>query len=547
MARHQLLGITDVVKTNLVPTSEPRVSPAFSTKYQPLIQGTLQGFDRLRLRGTLRHLFCPRVMEAYLSVCRVLIKDFGDFAAGLTQKIKQAALAAAAQAGRPYQYLNSSQVDKGELADRVARRDGIKEGLVMVIGCVEPCRSYDVEGDRQTKEIHLVLRPRKCTHFYHYYQHPTWGMMHVRVQSWVPWTVDICLNGRMWLARQMDAAGLAYRQQDNCFVWVEDWAKGQALMDQQPRIQWAKLLDRLLAQCHPCYRELCQPLAQQYYWSASSTEYATDIVFKRARDLAQLYPRLIHHGISTFGSTDVMRFLGRAVPLTVGRVRGNFKGEIISDIKARPEGVRIKHSLNGNNLKMYDKQSLALRVETTIDHPGEFRIWRTSEKDPQGKLSWRELRRGLADLPRRCEVSAAANNRYLTALASVTGKTPLSEFVQDITRPLTQEGRRYRGLRPWSSEDGRWLEMLSRGEAMINGLRNRDLRRLLYAREGSPEQERRRAVQVTRRIRLFRAHGLLRKVSGTHRYLVTEKGRQTITALLAARQADVDQLTQLAA
>lgn len=486
-------------------------------------------------------------MEAYLSACHVLIKDFGDFAAGLTQKIKQAALAAAAAAGRPYQYLHSSLVDKGELAEKVARRDGIQEGLVMVIGCVEPCRTYDVEGDRQTKEIHLVLRQRKCSHFYHYYQHPTFGLMHVRVQSWVPWTVDICLNGRMWLARQMDQAGVAYRQQDNCFVWVEDWAKAQKLMDQQPHLRWGQALEGLLDQCHPCHREVCRPLAQHYYWSASSTEYATDVVFKHAKDLAGLYRRLIHHGISTFGSTDVMRFLGRAVPLTSGRVRGNFKGEIISDIKARPEGVRIKHSLNGNNLKMYDKQSLALRVETTIDRPGEFRIRRTSETDPHGKLSWRQLRRAVADLPRRCEVSAAANNRYLTALASVSGKIPVSDLIQDITCPLTQDGQRYRGLRPWSVEDGRWLEMLSRGEAMLNGFRNRDLRRLLHPREGSAEQERRRAAQVTRRLRLFRAHGLLRKISGTHRYVVTPKGRQIITALLAARKADVDQLTQFAA
>ena len=94
VARHGLLGIKDGMNTSLVPTAEPRVSPAFLSKYQPLLQGTLQGFDRLRLRGTLRHLFCPQVMEAYLSACRVLIKDFGRFATGLTQKIKQAGIIA---------------------------------------------------------------------------------------------------------------------------------------------------------------------------------------------------------------------------------------------------------------------------------------------------------------------------------------------------------------------------------------------------------------------------------------------------------------------
>ena len=45
----------------------------------------------------------------------------------------------------------------------------------------------------------------------------------------------------------------------------------------------------------------------------------------------------------------------------------------------------------------------------------------------------------------------------------------------------------------------------------------------------------------------MRAHGLIRKVSGTHRYQVSPAGRQIITALLAARQANVEKLMALAA
>src|SRR3546814_2379415 len=75
-----------------------------------------------------------------------------------------------------------------------------------------------------------------------------------------------------------------------------------------------------------------------------------------------------------------------------------------------------------------------------------------------------------------------------------------------------------------------------RGEFILSGLRNRDLRDLLFPKRASDEQERRRASQVTRKLALLRAHGLLRKISGTHRYMLTEKGRRLITALLAARQ-----------
>jgi len=81
-----------------------RVPPAFFTRFGDSITGVLSGFDRLRLRGTLRHLFRPSVMEAYLNACRILIKDFGSFAQGLTARIKAAAYASAEQAGRPFRF-----------------------------------------------------------------------------------------------------------------------------------------------------------------------------------------------------------------------------------------------------------------------------------------------------------------------------------------------------------------------------------------------------------------------------------------------------------
>jgi hypothetical protein len=186
-------------------------------------------------------------------------------------------------------------------------------------------------------------------------------------------------------------------------------------------------------------------------------------------------------------------------------------------------------------------------VETTINHPEEFKVWRAKENDPAGKNDWRELRRAVADLPRRAQVSHAANERYLSALAVVDDKTPLSQEAQSICQPLRKDGERYRGINPWSEQDARILEAVNRGEFAINGFRNRDLRALLYSARASEQEQKRRAGAITRKLRLLRAHGLIRKVSGTHRYVVTEKGRRIITALMSARQADVEQLSALAA
>jgi hypothetical protein len=527
------------MKTN--PSSVPaHVPPAFWTKFGHHVSHVLAGFDRLRFRGTLRLLFDPKAMKVYLQVCHVLIKDFARFAESLTQRVKAAAYAAAEAARRPAQYLPSADLSKEDLAREIARRDRIQSGLVALFTAVEPCYSYSVRGDRQRKEIHLALELRKCTHLYHYYLHPDFGLCHVRVQTWFPFTVEVCLNGREWLARQMDRAGLRYTQRDNCFLRVSDPQQAQQLLESQLATDWCDVLNDLLNQAHPLHEEIGRPLSQRYYWTATQTEYATDLVFASPDALTPLYRPFVHHGIHSFGCKDLLRFLGYRKP-------GRFSGQVTSTLKHRVEGLRLRHGINGNSIKVYDKQGQILRVETTINHPEHFKVYRQPENQPEASLSWRKLRRGVADLRRRAQISDAANTRYLEALASVTGQTPLHQACARACRSITHDGRRYRPLNPLGPEDGQLLEILSLGELTLHGFRNRDLRQRLYPGRPTPQEDRRHAARLTRLLALLRAHGLVKKVPHTHRYHLTAQGRLIVTALLAARQASVDQLTQLAA
>jgi hypothetical protein len=518
----------------------PGVPDAFVARFGHDVTGFLCGFDRLRFRATLGMLFQPAIMAQYLSRQNVLLKNFKDYALGLTERIKGVARRAAAGAHRPEQYLPNARASKEDLARAIAQRDHIRRGLIVLFSTVEPCLSYTVRGNRAAGKLELVLETRKCTHLYHYYLHPDFGLMHVRVQTWFPFTVDVCVNGREWLARQMNRAGLRYEQRDNCFVRVSDPVRAQALLEEQLRTDWPKVLGELLDQAHPLHRELSAPLGCDYYWSASQTEFATDIMFRTAPALAALYPQFLHHGIRTFASADVLRFLGRVCP-------NKFRGEVTSTLKRRPEGVRLKHMVNGNSLKVYDKQGSVLRVETTIVNPRDFRVYRPGATDPEHRNKWQIMRRGVADLWRRAEVSRAANARYLSALASVTNATPLAEEARPLCRPCTVDGRRHRALNPWSADDAALLMAVSRGEFALNGLRNRDLRAQLLAPAADAAERRRQSAKITRRLALLRAHGLIKKVTGTHRWLLTENGRRVITALLAARDANVDQLTKIAA
>jgi len=522
-------------------------SGSFISKFGDRISGVLEGFDRLRLRGTLRQLYCPTVMEAYLHARNLMYRDFKSLAERTTKAIKTASEQIAENFSRPLIYLSSSRESKEQKAREIARRDGIDSGLISVLSCVEPCQSYSLRRKEQEQGFEFRLELRKCLHFYFYFEHPRFGFCHVRLQSWFPFQVDIMLNGRHWLARQLDDAGIAYRKRENALVWVEDFAAAQHCLDEQIHTNWQAELQGFLEQVHPNCSQICAPLGLKYYWTMAESEYATDVLFRRAEDLAKIYPGLVHHALSSFGAPDVMRFLGHRAPTTTGRVTGQFKGEIISDLKHRPEGIRVKHSLDGNSLKIYDKHGSVLRVETTINHPERFRIYRKPESQPEVKPEWRVLRRSVADSRRRAQICQAANYRYLEALAAVSGTIPLFKWANEVCRPLRRGNHRFRALNPLSPGDGALLEAVNRGEFNINGFRNSNLRALLYPAPKSKKQQDRQARSVGRKILLLRAHGLVAKVSHTNRYVITDKGRVTITALLSARQADVDSLTKMAA
>ena len=262
-------------------------------------------------------------------------------------------------------------------------------------------------------------------------------------------------------------------------------------------------------------------------------------MFRDRATLERIYPALVHHSVMHLGSEQVLRFLGRPCGPHTG-------DEIKTDRRRGPDGVRVKHWLNTNSQKLYDKGSV-LRSETTINEPKDFRVWRGPENDPAGQKKWRILRRSVADLHRRAQVSQAACARHLDALAAVRVQTPLAYEAAEVCQPVRKNARRYRALNPLGEADAALLAVVNRGEYTLNGFRNRDVRLALHGPTSEASARRRAMNRVSRQLALLRAHGLVSKVSRTHRYVVTDKGRRVITAVLAAGRASTEQLVALAA
>ncbi|MDQ2946606.1 MAG: hypothetical protein M3Y27_11785 [Acidobacteriota bacterium] len=527
----------------------------FINKYRDQINGTLSGFDRLVFRRSLRRLnygywdqglqsVVAQGMEQYLWQNHIPFKDYLDHVKHVSQRVKQASVQPFLSQGLPVEFLRSPSVDKDEMARAIATKRSVESGLVCALSSVEPSPSFEHRG------THLVRRIKPCQVLYQYQIHPQVGWMYARIQTWFPFNIQVGLNGREWLARQMDQQGLKYRRQGNCFVWIEDYEQAQKLLNRQLETNWAELLNSLAERLNPVHESIFERYPASYYWTCYQSEWATDMVFREADFLRRLMPLLVRHGMLSYSSPDVMRYFGRRVNQS-GDIPANFKGTLETDLKRRQEGERVKYRMNGNSAKFHDKAyseigSVLRGAETTINAVQDFRAYRSKEGGPEEDLQWRPPRKGIADLHRRAEVSQKANQRLLNALASVDDSRSVEELTAGMQKHTHWNGRRVRGLRPWA-EDKELLTAVNHGEFPINGFRNRDLQKLLYTTQAESQVDRRRrSSAISRKLRLLRAHGLIQKVPRTHRYHVTEAGRAILVAVPTAARASVKQLNQFA-
>jgi hypothetical protein len=110
----------------------------FIQRFADKITGVLSGYDRLVLRGSLLTIVFPEGMKRVLRLKNILLKDFGSWAQGMSEQLKQACCQAARNQNRPIVYLKTASVDKEEVARKIAAQDGIQTGLVAILTCVEP-------------------------------------------------------------------------------------------------------------------------------------------------------------------------------------------------------------------------------------------------------------------------------------------------------------------------------------------------------------------------------------------------------------------------
>lgn len=492
----------------------------FIHQYSKMIRGVLCCFDRIVFKGYLP-VVRPEVLERLLSQNGLRIKDFGRFVQKHSARILRHAQAMAERTGRPMIYLKGRE-RKEDLVQKMVRDEGLREGLVCILRAVEPCSSFHVvPGEGRPR---LVSSRRKCLTFYFYFLDREMGLMHVRIQSWFPLTIQICINGHELLARKLDQYGIAYRKEDNAFTWIADLRRAQRFADRLVRIRWHLRLKRFALRVNPLLGDLLKGM--DYYWVTDQAEYATDVMFENPASLKPLYEQWLKHATLYFSAEDVLTFLGR-------KLHPNFQGEVLTDSKKkRWPGARVKHRVKENWIKMYDKHGRVLRIETVINQPREFKVRRQGTRKGRTVTDWFPLPKGVGHLFRYAQIARAANGRYLDALSAVEPPARAAKVMQRLAEPVRRAKRSFRGFNPALVEDVKLFAALLRGENSIHGIRNQGLRQLLFGDSRDPTLRRRQANRVSRLLKRLHVHGLTAKIPHTHRWRLTAHGAVVVTTIL---------------
>ena len=511
-----------------------------STFMQTPVVAEVSTFDRLIFKGYLYGFRYPgAVMMTLATMGQVLFKDWKAIIEPLTEELHVHLETMCRQQGRPFEYLNRAHTHRDEeskedMARAIAVKDGITEGLVCVFRVLEPCSSYDVRGNKKEHTLELVRRPRRCLHYYMYLIDPRFGWMHVRVQSWIPWTIQVYVNGREWMCRELDRRTIAYRRSDNKIVEVADIGAVQKAARKLEKTNWPKFLDRLAKQFNPLTnRFVGKNGISGYFWVVDQCEYATDLLFKDRSTVDRLMPDLKRHAHSVISVRDCYRFMGKR----------ESKAEAIIDLQQRPEGWRGKFRVGRNWIKLYDHANI-IRIETTINHPAAFTVNRKGEKSATAKKATAKakrspLRKGVQDFWLLAKIAGAANDRLRATFDASRITRPAIDHLNRLSKPHTVKGRRVPRLNPTAAETVALFKATTAGENAVRGFSNGDIQRHLHPNQASSAKERRRRTcRICRKLACLRGHGLIARIPGTRRYRFTDRGRATINAAIRIHDLD---------
>jgi hypothetical protein len=510
------------------------------------VNGVLSGMDRIIFKGILRPILHPLGAMSFCRSHGILNKNYKAWMLDQTKILYQhAEEISQKQCGEGIIPIATYKIRKEKLAHEQQMSKGIKEGLIGVWSCQEQGMSYRAHFCEQTGYPQLKPYWTRCNHLYYYFVHAEYGFIHVRLQTWFPYGIQVAMNGREWLLRFLEKEGIAYCGSGNKIFHVANFERAQKFLDDELNVRWNDILNGFLPTVFPMMSDILGPHLS-YYWTLWQSEWATDILFSSTDALQSIMDSLLRHALMTGTSTRILRYMDRPIRLD-GQPYSMLNDDVLTRLRQYGDGMRIRHWVSQNSVKLYNEKNV-LRIESTMNNPYMFKVYRHMHgQSPTEEKQRLPLRKGTCDIPLRAQISQDVNNRFMGNLETFRDDTPTKELFNPITRPQKKDGRHIRALDPLG-KDRMLLQTFSDPMFQIAGMNNKQLRDKLQSTPWAGKMnDKQLSAKVSRHFRLLRDHGLIKKLPKQNRYMITDKGKQLTMALNALLAASTEELMKLAA
>lgn len=487
-------------------------------RYAADIAGVLNCYDRVVISGQLAPICYAKGMTKYLYVQGMLIFDYTKFAQPLRDAIRQNAATIAAAAGLEIEFITKQKSFRKEDRIRaIMQARGAHPGLVHIFSAMETCQVYEPWHDKGTGKTYIRMTQGKCLHYYFYFIDEALGLCYLRVPTWSPFRLQFYCNGHNILANQLGSQQINFEMADNAFLTIADFAQANQLAQAFNVEALHACLDAYAA----TYCPAVTTLQMCYTWSIMQAEYATDIIFRNQAALQRFYPQLVETLIQAVKPADIATFLGR-------KLHSNYQDEMGNRFNRRWLGTRIKHTMGPVTIKMYDKFSLILRIETTVNDVAFFDHYRqVQHRDGTTSTAYAPMKKTIYSLPPLAETLYAVHQRYLKFISDIDTPAGGADNLHHLAETEIVDNRRYKGFNLLSEEDSSLFRVLASGEFTINGFSNRTLRQRLPALNSG---------QVTRLIKRLHVHGVIKRVGKHYRYYLADLGRHAVILALKLRE-----------
>jgi hypothetical protein len=362
-------------------------------------------------------------------------------------------------------------------------------------------------------------------HWYLYFADPDWGPAFVKLCSYAPYPLWCCANGHEWAKRQLTKAGLAFEALDNGLRAVEDPAAARRICARLGAGHVRDLLRRMMA-------VLPDPLTIEdrragfgWAFSIAQLEVSDTAVFDQPRRARAWFEAAIGAHLDLGRPERVSLVVNRKV---INRGKNKTPGRFATEVITADVAPQLQIHYKSSKAKAYLKEGRALRVETTLNNPGDFALHKTLSAD-----NWRALR----------HLGADTNARFLAALGEGQAGLPDPATLEAVVLPTTHDGQRAPGLRFGDPRTMALLGSIAAFANVIGGLTNKALR----AQMGAHWQPDYTSAQASYDLRRLRLKGFIERMEGTNTYRVTDHGLRIAAFFtqLAARVV-VPALTDLA-